>query len=196
MEHQGAAQVPPPPAGHAPSASSTTPAPAPGGMHPAVVAQTPAAPAAAPTAATGTTSISDTAVAKVAAAAARTVSGVHSLGAGSNRALGALRGAVAGGPDPAPGVAAEVGTTQVAVDLVLTATYGRPLHDIAADVRAAVYTAVERLTGLQVIEVNVEIGDVHLPGLPDRAAAAPVAGGASAAEPVSEVQAPAHRSQP
>lgn len=115
--------------------------------------------------ATGTTAISEAAVAKVAAAAARAVDGVHSLGVGTGRALGALRGAVGAGPEPAHGVTAEVGTSEAAVDIVLTAAYDRPLYAIAADVREAVYRAVEALTGLRVIEVNVEIGDVHLPGL-------------------------------
>lgn len=143
---------------------------------------TPAQPA---TPATGATSISDAAVAKVAATAARTVAGVQFLGVGSSRALGALRGAVGGG-EASPGVSAEVGQREVAVDIILTAAYGLPLHDIAAGVRAAVYTAVERITGLAVIEVNVEIGDVHVPevpaspaptgrGLPDPPAHAPAA---------------------
>ncbi|MGJ9403325.1 Asp23/Gls24 family envelope stress response protein [Arthrobacter sp. KK5.5] len=123
--------------------------------------------------ATGTTAISDAAVAKVAAAAARTVDGVFSLGIGSHRALGALRGAVGATAETAHGVTAEVGTAEAAIDVVLTATYGRPLHAIAADVRAAVFRAVESLTGFRVIEVNVEIGDVHLPGLPPAAPAPP-----------------------
>ncbi|MBM6622918.1 Asp23/Gls24 family envelope stress response protein [Micrococcaceae bacterium RIT802] len=121
---------------------------------------TSAQPAATP--ATGSTSISDTAVAKVAATAARSVPGVQFLGVGSNRALGALRGAVGAG-EGSPGVSAEVGQREVAVDIILTAAYGLPLQQIADNVRAAVYVAVERITGLSVIEVNVEIGDVHIP---------------------------------
>ncbi|MEE1621840.1 Asp23/Gls24 family envelope stress response protein [Zafaria sp. Z1313] len=131
-------------------------------QHP-VPAHVPPAPTAPPTGATGTTAFTDAAVAKVAAAAARSVAGVHSLGVGGSRALGALRGAVGAGPEPAHGVTAEVGTQEVAVDLVLTAEFGRPLHLVADDVRAAVFDAVGRLTGLRVIEVNIEIGDVHLP---------------------------------
>lgn len=113
----------------------------------------------------GNTSVTPAAVAKVAAAAASAVRGVHALGTASPRAFGALREAVA--HDAVPGVAAEVGTTQAAVDIVLTAEYGRPLYDLADDVRAAVHDAVEHQTGLEVIEVNVEIGDVHVPGLHD-----------------------------
>lgn len=112
---------------------------------------------------TGRTIISETAVAKVAGIAARTVPGVYSLGTGPSRALGAIRDAV-GSSDHAAGVHAEVGETQVAVDINLVAVYGTPLHSLADQVRAAVYTAVEELVGLQVIEVNVEINDVYVAG--------------------------------
>lgn len=111
----------------------------------------------------GTTRITDLAVAKVAAAAARATSGVYSLGLGTSRALGALRGAVGSSQDPAHGVNVQVGTRQVAIDLVLTATYGVRLHDLADSVREAVFNAVQELTDFEVIEVNVEIGDVHIP---------------------------------
>ena len=115
------------------------------------------------TEASGTTRITDLAVAKVAAAAARGVPGVHSLGLGTSRALGALRGAVGSATEPAHGVSVEVGTRQAAIDLVLTATYGYRLHDLATAVREAVFNAVQDLTDFEVIEVNIEIGDVHIP---------------------------------
>lgn len=114
----------------------------------------------------GRTTISDTAVAKVAAVAARSVSGVYALGSGTARALSALRDAV-GGSDIGQGVRVEVGQTQVAVDISLVAQYGVPLQQLAQKVRAAVYSAVEQFVGLDVIEVNVEINDVHVPGLND-----------------------------
>lgn len=129
-----------------------------------VVAQQPAVPPREPAApGTGRTIISDTAVAKVAGIAARSVDGVFSLGSGSARALGAIRDAV-GSADHAQGVRAEVGETEVAVDISLVALYGKPLQLLANEVRAAVYRAVEQLVGLRVIEVNVEINDVHVPG--------------------------------
>ncbi|WP_104063164.1 Asp23/Gls24 family envelope stress response protein [Arthrobacter sp. 4R501] len=109
----------------------------------------------------GRTVIAETAVAKVAGIAARAVPGVYSLGSAPSRALGAIRDAV-GSSDHAAGVRAEVGETQVAVDISLVASYGSPLHSLADQVRAAVYRAVEELVGLQVIEVNVEITDVYV----------------------------------
>nr|WP_256214153.1 Asp23/Gls24 family envelope stress response protein [Arthrobacter sp. ov118] len=114
-------------------------------------------------AATGRTVISEAAVAKVAGIAARSVPGVYSLGSGPSRALGAIRDAV-GNIDHAAGVRVEVGETQVAVDIDVVALYGTALHALAGQIRAAVYTAVEELVGLEVIEVNIEIIDVYVPG--------------------------------
>ncbi|CAH0192783.1 Alkaline shock protein 23 [Arthrobacter sp. Bi26] len=112
---------------------------------------------------TGRTVISEAAIAKVAGIAARSVPGVYSLGSGPSRALGAIRDAV-GSADHAAGVRVEVGETQVAVDIDLVAVYGTPLHALADQIRTAVYSAVEELVGLEVIEVNIEINDVYVPG--------------------------------
>ncbi|MFJ3958145.1 Asp23/Gls24 family envelope stress response protein [Arthrobacter sp. NPDC090010] len=132
----------------------------------------------------GRTVISDSAVAKVAGLAARAVPGVYSLGTGTPRALGAIRDAV-GNPDHVAGVRAEVGETQVAVDLTLVAEFGYRFQDIANAVRAAVYHAVEDLVGLAVIEVNIEINDVQLPGSKQDSRAARNAP-AAAAQPSTE----------
>lgn len=110
----------------------------------------------------GRTVIGDPAAVKIAAIAARAVPGVHALGPGAGRALGAIRDAV-GANDPAHGVKVEVGQTQLAVDVSLVADYGFALNALADAVRAAVYDALTELVGLEVIEVNVEILDVHLP---------------------------------
>ncbi|WP_146359390.1 Asp23/Gls24 family envelope stress response protein [Arthrobacter yangruifuii] len=121
----------------------------------------------------GRTSISEQAVAKVAAVAAREVPGVFSLGNTPGRALGAVRDAV-GGTNATSGVHVEVGEREAAVDVSLVAVYGNSLTVVANNVRAAVYGAVEELVGLSVVEVNVEITDVHLPSEPT--GTAPVGG--------------------
>ena len=160
---QNAPNLPVP--GRAPS-GSTTPAPAgppvPGSAEGA--AGLPAAGLSPETeAVAGKTVISETAVAKVAAIAARTVPGVYALGSGTGRALGAVRDAV-GGSSGTQGVHVEVGEREVAVDVTVVALYGRPLMGVANAVRAAVYSAVEELVGLHVVEVNVDINDVQIPG--------------------------------
>lgn len=126
--------------------------------------------------ATGRTVIAEAAVAKVAALAARSVDGVYALGTGAARSIGAIRDVVGAG-DIAAGVRVEVGETQVAVDVTMVARYGTPLQQLANSVRAAVYAAVEELVGMDVIEVNVEINDVHVPSADvDKAAAKPSLG--------------------
>lgn len=112
----------------------------------------------------GRTTIADSVVEKIAAIATRDVPGIHSLGTGMARALGAVRDRVPGGrPDVGRGVSVEVGKRQAAVDLVVVVEYGVSIVDVAGEVRTDVITAVERMTGLEVVEVNIAVDDVHLP---------------------------------
>lgn len=113
----------------------------------------------------GKTTISNAVVQKVAGIAAREVAGVFNLGSGASRAFGALRERIPGssGPAVAQGVSVEVGETQAAVDLDLVVEYGVSIADLARSVRRNVITAVERMTGLEVIEVNISVDDIHLP---------------------------------
>lgn len=108
----------------------------------------------------GTTVIVDSVIAKVAALAVVEVPGVHALGGGFERMVGAVRDAF-GDTDHGQGVSVEVGETQVAADVSLIAEYPVPLQKVADDVRAAVYTTIQELVGMQVTEVNVTITDVH-----------------------------------
>ena len=112
--------------------------------------------------AAGTTTIADGVVAKVAGIAAREVPGVYALGGGGARALGALR-SVMNADDLTQGVKVEVGETQAAADISIVVEYPARVQDVAANVRAAVSGAISTLVGLEVVEVNVEVNDVHLP---------------------------------
>ncbi|MBB6174895.1 putative alkaline shock family protein YloU [Nocardiopsis mwathae] len=115
----------------------------------------------------GTTSIADHVVAKIAGMAAREVGGVHSMGGGAARAFGAVRDRIPGATTSgtaARGVSVEVGEREAAADIDLVVEYGVSIPDLAAGVRRNVITAVERMTGLEVTEVNVTIDDIHLPG--------------------------------
>ncbi|MFE5675344.1 Asp23/Gls24 family envelope stress response protein [Streptomyces erythrochromogenes] len=112
----------------------------------------------------GRTTIADSVVEKIAGMAAREIPGIHSLGAGMSRTLGAVTDKVPGSrPNVSRGVKVEVGERQAAVDLDVVVEYGVPITDLAADVRTSVITAVERMTGLEVVEVNIAVDDVHLP---------------------------------
>nr|WP_308279622.1 Asp23/Gls24 family envelope stress response protein [Phycicoccus mangrovi] len=111
----------------------------------------------------GKTTIADTVVAKIAGIATREVSGVHALGGGTARAVGALRERIPGGrTNHSQGVSVEVGERQAAVDIELTAEYGVAIADLATGVRRNVISAIERMTGLEVAEVNVTVQDVYL----------------------------------
>ncbi|WP_405949472.1 Asp23/Gls24 family envelope stress response protein [Streptomyces prunicolor] len=117
-----------------------------------------------PAADRGRTSIADVVVVKVAGIAAREIPGVHDMGGGLSRSIGAVRDRVPGGrPNVGRGVKVEVGERQTAIDLDLVVEYGVSVMDVAQDVRENVITAVERITGLEVVEVNVTVNDVHLP---------------------------------
>ena len=112
----------------------------------------------------GTTTIADTVVSKIAGIAAKEVTGVYALGGGGGRALGAIRERIPGArTNHAQGVSVEVGETEAAVDLDLVAEYGVSIADLATGIRRNVISAVERMTGLRVVEVNVVVNDVHLP---------------------------------
>jgi uncharacterized alkaline shock family protein YloU len=88
---------------------------------------------------------------------------VYALGGGGARALGAIRD-VMNATDLTQGVKVEVGETQAAADLTIVVEYPAAIQEVAANVRAAVAGAITRLVGLEVVEVNVEVNDVHLPG--------------------------------
>ncbi|MEU6461719.1 Asp23/Gls24 family envelope stress response protein [Streptomyces sp. NPDC046976] len=112
----------------------------------------------------GRTTIADGVVEKIAGLAARDVIGVHAMGGGFARTLGAVRDRVPGGSKSVTrGVKAEVGEVQTALDLEIVVDYGVSIGDVAGAVRENVVAAVERMTGLEVVEVNIAVSDVKLP---------------------------------
>ncbi|MFC8825735.1 Asp23/Gls24 family envelope stress response protein [Streptomyces sp. NPDC057137] len=112
----------------------------------------------------GRTTIADGVVEKIAGLAARDVVGVHAMGSGMSRTFGAVRDRVPGGTKSVSrGVKAEVGEVQTALDLEIVVDYGVSIGDVARDVRENVISAVERMTGLEVVEVNIAVSDVKLP---------------------------------
>ncbi|WP_329215998.1 Asp23/Gls24 family envelope stress response protein [Streptomyces sp. NBC_01485] len=112
----------------------------------------------------GRTTIADGVVEKIAGLAARDVLGVHAMGSGLSRTFGAVRDRVPGGSKSVTrGVKAEVGEVQTALDLEIVVDYGVAIADVAQAVRENVIAAVERMTGLEVVEVNIAVSDVKLP---------------------------------
>ncbi|AUS77767.1 Asp23/Gls24 family envelope stress response protein [Actinoalloteichus sp. AHMU CJ021] len=112
----------------------------------------------------GKTTISSAVVQKVAGIAAREIGGVYAMGGGVSRAFGALKERIpGGGTSAATGVQVEVGEKQAAIDLDLIVEYGVSIVDLARAVRRNVISSVERMTGLDVIEVNIAVNDIQLP---------------------------------
>ncbi|GGL17654.1 Asp23/Gls24 family envelope stress response protein [Streptomyces flaveus] len=112
----------------------------------------------------GRTTIADGVVEKIAGIAAREVPGINALGGGFTRTMVAVRDRVPGGrSSTGRGVKVEVGEKQTAIDLQVVVEYGISITDVAAEVRENVIAAVERMTGLEVVEVHIAVNDVHLP---------------------------------
>ena len=109
----------------------------------------------------GTTSIADSVVAKIAGVAAKEMSGVHAMGGAAGRAIGAIRDRI-GGTSAGQGVKVEVGQRQAAIDIDIIVDYGVSIVDLSQAVRDNAIRQVERMTGLEVTEVNISVNDVYL----------------------------------
>lgn len=59
------------------------------------------------------------------------------------------------------GVKVEVGQREAAVDVSIIVEYGQRIPEIAGEIQRNVKRSIETMTGLQVVEVNVHIHDVH-----------------------------------
>jgi uncharacterized alkaline shock family protein YloU len=114
----------------------------------------------------GRTTIADVVVEKIAGMAARDVLGVYALGSGFARSMGSMRERMPGagsGKSVTRGVSVEVGELQAAIDLEIVVDYGVSITDVAGAVRENVISAVERMAGREVVEVNILVSDVKLP---------------------------------
>jgi uncharacterized alkaline shock family protein YloU len=109
----------------------------------------------------GNTSISDSVVSKIAGIAAQEVEGVR-MGSGASQAVGGILGSITGGSQT-QGVSVEVGQEEAALDLTLTAEYGKSIPQLAEAVRRNVINRVENLVGLRVTEVNITVSNVFFP---------------------------------
>jgi uncharacterized alkaline shock family protein YloU len=109
----------------------------------------------------GSTTISDSVVSKIAGIASQEVDGIR-MGSGASQAVGGFLGSITGGSQT-QGVTVEVGQEEAAIDLTLTAEYGKSIPQLAEAVRRNVINRVESLVGLRVTEVNVTVSNVFFP---------------------------------
>lgn len=121
----------------------------------------------------GHTTIAAAVVQKIAGASAQEINGVYAIGGGVARTFGAIRERIPGASaSQTSGVSVEVGEKQAAIDLEIVVEYGTALVDLSRAVRRNVTTSIERMTGLDVVEVNITVNDVQLPGEEEQSAAA------------------------
>ncbi len=113
----------------------------------------------------GNTSIADNVVSKIAGIAAQEVDGIR-MGSGASQTASNLLGSITGGgggSSQTQGVSVEVGQEEAALDLTLTAEYGKSIPQLAEAVRRNVANRVESLVGLRVTEVNITVQNIFFP---------------------------------
>lgn len=104
----------------------------------------------------GSIRIADEVVGIIAGMAATEVDGVAGMSGG-------LVGGIAemlGKKNLSKGVKVEVGEREAAVDLFIIAEYGVRIPDVALRIQENVKRAIESMTGLDVVEVNIHIQGV------------------------------------
>ncbi|EGO63625.1 Asp23/Gls24 family envelope stress response protein [Acetonema longum] len=104
----------------------------------------------------GSIRIADEVVGIIAGLAAMEVTGVAGMSAG-------LVGGIAemlGKKNLSKGVKVEVGEREAAVDLFIIVEYGVRIPDVALRVQENVKRAIESMTGLDVVEVNIHVQGV------------------------------------
>ncbi|HOA54296.1 MAG: Asp23/Gls24 family envelope stress response protein [Acetivibrionales bacterium] len=106
----------------------------------------------------GTIKITDEVVAIIAGIAAMEVPGVTSMSGG-------IAGGIAealGRKNLSKGVKVEVGEREAAIDLYIIVEYGYRIPEVAWTIQEKVKNAVEDMTGLRVVEVNIHIQGVNI----------------------------------
>ncbi|MGA9173770.1 MAG: Asp23/Gls24 family envelope stress response protein, partial [Thermoactinomyces sp.] len=69
------------------------------------------------------------------------------------------------------GVSVQVGQLETAIDLRVIVEYGMKINEVCRDLQRKVKDAVEMMTGLKVVEVNVKVDGVELGEFRDAKAA-------------------------
>jgi uncharacterized alkaline shock family protein YloU len=107
----------------------------------------------------GSIRIADEVVGIIAGLAATEIDGIAGMSGG-------LVGGIAemlGKKNFAKGVKVEVGEREAAVDLYIIVKYGVRIPDVALSVQENVKQAIESMTGLSVVEVNIHVQGVGFP---------------------------------
>ena len=101
--------------------------------------------------------IADDVVAVIAGVAVSEVSGVAEMAGGF---AGGITEVLSGKKNLAKGIKVEVGDKETKIDVNIIVEYGVRIPDVAFEIQNRVKKAVETMTGLKVIEVNVHVQGV------------------------------------
>lgn len=101
--------------------------------------------------------IADDVVAVIAGIAAMEVEGVASMSGG---VVGDIGERLVGKKNFAKGVKVQLGEKEAIVDLYVVVEYGVRIPQVASQVQESVKRAVESMTGLDVVEVNIHVQGV------------------------------------
>jgi len=105
----------------------------------------------------GTIQIAPEVIAVIAGLAAIETEGVAGMSGGISSGIAEFLGR----KDPSKGVKVEVGQREAAVDVSLVVEYGYRIPEVCSAVQRNVKQSIETMTGLSVVEVNVQVHDVH-----------------------------------
>lgn len=106
----------------------------------------------------GEVQIADEVVAIIAGLAATEVDGVDSMAGNiTNELVGKL-----GMKNLSKGVKVDVTEDHVSVDLSLNLTYGYNIPEVSEAVQDRVKSAIENMTGLSVLDINIKISGVNM----------------------------------
>ena len=91
------------------------------------------------------------------------VSIIAGLAATEIDGIAGMSGGVVGRKNFSKGVKVEVGEREAAVDLFIIVKYGARIPDVALAAQENIKRAIETMTGLSVVEVNVHVQGVSFP---------------------------------
>lgn len=106
----------------------------------------------------GNVKISEEVVAIIAGVAAMDVPGVAGMSGGIAGGIAEILGR----KNLSKGVKVEVGEKEAAIDLYIIVEYGCRIPDVSWDIQEKVKNAVETMTGLDVIEINIHVQGVNI----------------------------------
>ena len=102
--------------------------------------------------------IADDVIAVIAGSAASEVPGVASMSGGF---AGGISEVFSGKKNMAKGIKVEAGEKETKIDVNIIVEYGARIPDVAFEIQNRVKKAVEGMTGLKVVEVNVHVQGVN-----------------------------------